>query len=367
MKLNCSRKDLVDAIGFVLPVTGIRSPQPLFQTIRFMAEGSQLRLTACNGETWAEKVILATVDTPGAVCVQGSLVQQLIASLPDGPVYLDSTDNQMTIRAGASDWKLMSFGADDFPSIPVIEASSKLALTHREISDAIDSVAYAASDEEIKPVLTGVLFRYDGSELVMVATDTKRLAVTKIVKEGIGSEIKAVVPERALRLVKALPAGEAEQIDLCFDANRISVEVGDSKIVSQLLEGTYPDWERVVPSQFTRSWTLDRGELIDNLRRIQILAKDSANRVRFGGKGEAIMISARSEDKGEAHEEIPAVMDNGEFDIAFNGKYVLEAVSALKGEVVVAEMTEPLRPALFRPSDESDGSRFCVIMPMALN
>lgn len=367
MKLNCTRKDLVDAIGFVSPVSGSRSPNPVFQSIRLQAEPGQLRVTACNGEVWAENVIQANVETPGELCVPGKVISDLVSRLPDGVVNLNLNEPNLEILAGASDWKLMTFGAAGFPSIPEVEASSQLTLSHTELVEAINAVAYAVAGDESRQVLTGVLMRYDGNELVLVATDTHRLAVTRLVKDGIGSSVKAVVPEKALRLIKNLPVSSDESVAIGLDESRLVVQVGTHKIVAQLLAGVFPDWERVVPQQFTRSWTLDRQELIENLRRVQILARDSANRVRFGGGSESVLITARSEEKGEAKEEVPAVMENGEIQIAFNGEYVLQAVDSLNGDSVVAQMTEPGRAAVFRPGTGDGPERFCVIMPMAWN
>ncbi len=367
MKLECSRKDLVDAILLVAPVASSRSPQPLFQTIRLEAADSGLRLTACDGEMWGDRVILASIEEPGSACVQARVLQDLITRLPDGQVTLErQAGGQIFVRAGASEWRLMAHNSDDFPPVPGLLASSELTLKMGELRESIDGVIFAVADDHSRPVLTGVLFNYDGQNLTLVATDTHRLAVLRITKSGIGSSVNAVVPEKALKAIKNLPIGDEEDVVLQFDETRMMVDAGTARVVTQLLSGTYPQWERVVPAEFTRTWKLDRQELMENLDRTLILARDSAFRVRFGGTGMQLVISSRSEEKGEAKEEIPAVMENGEIEIAFNGRYVMDALKAMKSDSVIAQMTEPSRPAVFKPIDELD-DRFCVIMPMALN
>ena len=134
---------------------------------------------------------------------------------------------------------------------------------------------------------------------------------------------------------------------------------------SQLLAGAYPNWERVVPSESTRTWSVEVDQLAEKVKRTMILARDNANRVKFKGNEDQILIAARSEEKGEAKEEVPMVASNGDVEIAFNGKYVQDALSQIKGPGVKIEMTESSRPAIFRPV-ESDNEYFCVIMPMAL-
>ncbi|MCC7102243.1 MAG: DNA polymerase III subunit beta, partial [Fimbriimonadaceae bacterium] len=365
VKFECSRKDLVDAINLVAPIASQRSPQQLFQTIRMEANVNGLRMTACDGEIWGDRTILATIDEPGTACVQAKILQELVARLPDGPISMErSPGGQIFVRAGASDWRLMALNTEDFPLPPTIAAASELRLPMNELREAIEGVIYAVASDNARAVLTGVLFNYDGEKLTLVATDTHRLAVLRLGKEGIGSTVNAVVPEKALRAIRNLPIADEEEVMLEFDETRLSVDAGSAKVVSQLLAGTYPAWERVVPAEFTRSWKLDRQEMIENLDRTLILARDSAHRVRFGGTGIQLVMSSRSEEKGEAKEEIPAVMENGEIEIAFNGKYVMDALKAMKSDSVVAQMTEPSRPAMFKPIEGDD--RFCVIMPMAL-
>ncbi len=365
MKLECSRKDLYDALSFVVPVSSARTALPILQTLRVTSEGASLTLLACDGEMWAERKLLATVSDPGAVCVQAKLMNDIVATLPEGTVSMELSGTALFVRQGASEWRLMALPAEEFPSIPEVNPTSEISLAMGELRDAVGGVSFAVADDTSRPVLTGVLFTYDGKILTLVATDTHRLAVMKMDREGIGSEVTAVVPEKALRAIRNLPMADPEEVKVRFDETRLGVDAGDSKVVAQLLAGTFPNWERVVPSEHTRTWILDRAELMDNVKRAMIMAKDNANRVRFSGRGEQVQITARSEEKGEAKEELAAVSKNGDIDIAFNGQYVMQALAALKCDGIRAEMTEPSRAAVFRPADDKDSS-FCVIMPMAL-
>lgn len=367
MKLVCSRKDLVDAIDFVVPVAAVRSPQPLFQSIRFEADGSNLTLLACDGEMWAQMTLMADVEEAGSVCVQGRVLKELIGALPDGPVNLTVEGGNMQVTAGSSDWKLMAFPSGDFPDMPEFTPSSAVELKVSELNSAIDSVSYAVATDNSRAVLTGVMFSYDGSHLQLVATDTHRLAVTRLSKPEMGEPINAIVPEKALRVMKGMGLDDNESIRIELDDTRLVVDAGNARLVSQLLTGSYPQWQRVVPEQFTRTWTMDRAELIDNLKRTLIIARDSSNRICFGGDNDHVTMTARSDEKGQAHEECAAVNDNGEIEIAFNGKYVLDAIQSFKGDSVVAQMTEPSRPAVFKPSDSEGQEHFCVIMPMSLS
>lgn len=365
MKATAPRKELAEALSIASSASSQRSSHPILQTVRLEAGDSGLTLTGCDGEMWASATAPANVEEPGAVCVPQKLLSDIVGALSDGQVEISLEGTVVMVRANQSEWKLLALPADEFPPMPTITEETRLSLPMGDFRSAVDAVAFAVSDDMSRPYLTGVLFQYDGTMLTLVATDTHRLAVNRIHRDGIGSQVTAIVPEKALKTIKQLPFSEDEAVAIQFDGTRLAVDAGSAKMVAQLLTGQYPNWERVVPSEFTRVWTVDRVELYENVKRAMILAKDNANRVRFAGHGDRVVISARSEDRGEAKEEVPAISKNGEVEIAFNGRYIMDALQAMPTEGVVAEMTEPSRPAVIRPSDGGD-DRFCVVMPMAL-
>ncbi|MCA0361267.1 MAG: DNA polymerase III subunit beta [Armatimonadetes bacterium] len=365
MKATVTRKDLSTALGIAAAASSVRTALPVLSSIRLEAKEGGLTLLGCDGEMWAQAVCAANVSDTGSVCVQQKLLSDIVNQLPEGEVAISLEGTQVYLRLGMSEWKLVAFPADEFPPIPAMEVSGSLNLKSNQLNRAISAVSYAVSDDSSRPVLNGVMCSYDGSVLTLVATDTHRMAVHKINQEGIGTSITAIVPEKALRIIKNLNLGDDDVVSLGFDEARLIVDIGEAKVVSQLLSGQYPNWERVVPSEYTRTWTMDRGELYDNVKRAMILARDNANRIRFRGDGDKVVISARSEDKGEAKEEVTIISKNGDVEIAFNGKYVMDALQALDGEGIRAEMTESSRPAVLRPTESTDET-FCVVMPMAI-
>lgn len=365
MKATLTRKDLGDALSVAAAASSVRTALPVLASIRLQTVDGGVSLLGCDGEMWAHATAAARVETTGAVCVNQKLLSDIVNNLPEGEVEVSLEGTQVFLRLGVSEWRLMAFPADEFPPIPAITPAANLTLPAGHLKKAIASVSYAVSDDTSRPVLTGVLFTYDGETLTLVATDTHRMAVTKIKQEGIGTAVTAIVPEKALRVIKNLTLADNDDLTIGFDDARLTVDIGSAQVVSQLLSGTYPNWERVVPGEYTRSWTMDKGELYENIKRAMILARDNANRIRFKGEGDKIVLSARSEDKGEAKEEVSIISKNGDVEIAFNGRYVMEALNALEAEGVRAEMTESSRPAILRPVEAEDET-FCVVMPMAI-
>jgi DNA polymerase-3 subunit beta len=365
MKVTVARNDLHEALALASSAVASRAAHPVLTSIRLDASQGALNLLGCDSEMWSSASLAASIEIEGSICVQHKLFSEIVSALEPGTVSLELTGTQVTLQSGQSEWKMLALPSEEFPTPPVVEPRSSLRLAYGELTKAIEGVIHACSSDANRAVLNGVLFQYDGETLTLVATDTHRLAVQRIHREGIGSVITAIVPQKALKAIKLLSLTGEDFITVTFDDTRLSVDVGHSQIISQLLTGSYPNWERVVPSEFTRSWMINREEFSSSVKRAMILAKDSAYRVRFRGAGDKVVISSRSEDKGEAKEEVQVVSRNGDMEIAFNGKYLEEALNSMSGEGVLAEMTEPSRPALIRSTDNGD-DHFCVVMPMAI-
>ncbi len=365
MKVDCPRKELYEAISTANAAASGRSPINILQNLKLEAHDGGLRILGCDGEMWVERHLACMVEEPGAICVQSRLISDLVSTLPDGDVLLQTSETQgMLLKQGASEYRMLTQEPSDFPEPPAYGGDGELTIKMSILKEAIDSVIFAVSSDSHRPILTGVLFQYDGATLTLAATDTHRLAVKKIHQEGIGSNLTAVVPERALRAIKNLPVSDDETITIKFGGGRLGVEIGGAKVVSQLLAGTYPNWERVVPAEFTRVWKLEADQLVERVKRVLILAKDNAFRVRMSGNGDQLLLSARSDEKGEAKEEVTMLPENGDIEIAFNGRFISDALGPIKGPGVRIETTESSRSAVFRATD--DDSYFCVIMPMAL-
>jgi DNA polymerase-3 subunit beta len=366
MKLACSRKEFADAVSAAAAAASARTTVTILQHLKVEVTDSRVTVLGCDGEMWVERSAPILVAEPGSACLQARLFTELVTKLSDGDIELRTLDGSGAMLVqGVSEYRLQTLDAEDFPVPPEVQGETELKIPAGDLRKAVDSVAFAVSSDSHRAVLTGVLFHFDGSVLTLVATDTHRLAVRKLLGLGEGKPFTAVVPEKALRAVKALPVSDDEVLTLRFSDSRMGVETAGSKVVTQLITGTYPNWERVVPGEHTRQWSVEVDQLAEKVRRAMILARDNANRVRFRGGDDQIVIAAKSEEKGEAKEEVMMLAENGNIEIAFNGAFVLDAIGQIKGPGVKVEMTENTRPAIFRPADD-DADYFCVIMPMAL-
>lgn len=364
MKVDCRRADLYDAVSLASVAATGRTPLTIMQNLRLDAAETHLRVLGCDGEMWVQRIIPCTVFEEGSLCLPSKLLSDIVASLPEGDVHLDVSDKGALLKEGNSEYRMMVLNAEDFPEPPETGSEATLSLPMRVFRDAVGSVSSAVATDSHRPVLTGVLFSYDGAGLTLVATDTHRLAHRRVAGEGFGNPVTAIVPEKALNAILRMPISDDQDVRLQFGGGRLGVEVDGAKMVCQLLSDTYPNWERVVPTEFTRTWTVEVDQMADKVKRTLIIARDSANRVRFAGKANEILISARSEERGEAKEELAMIGTGGDIEIAFNGKYVMDALEPIKATGARIELTESSRSAVFRSAE--DDQYFCVIMPMAL-
>ena len=226
----------------------------------------------------------------------------------------------------------------------------------------VGSVKFAVASHDWNVILTGIRMEFEGGVLRLVATDTHRLAVrTARIDSGAGEPTAAIVPLKAIQLVQKIPAGET--ITLQLGQHRAAFLGENAAVYTQLIEGQYPNYQRVIPQESTRQWTLMTQDFRNALRRAYLVARSNSNKVYLRTDGEKLVISARG-DVGEATERVDLVRVGDDLEIAFNARYLLDVMEVVKSVGVVMELTEALRPAVVKPAELDD--YLCVIMPMAL-
>lgn len=361
------RKEILDAAQLAgAPSQGRSHVLPAFQCMLLEASDGHIRLMGSDGEVWVERRISAEVEEPGSLAVTSKLFTELLNSLPEELVALyQPSGGSLKLTVSHSEYRVVGMPAEDFPFPTEITAEGSFRIPFGDFKLMVDSVEYAAADEnQGRPLLSGVFFKYDGERLTTVATDTHRLAVRTKNMPSAGDSMEYVLPRRAINVIKRLPSSDESELQIVFSKQQLTVETEGARIMSQLLEDSYPHYERVIPKEFTRKWQFDRDQFTSALKRATILAKESGFRGVFVSEGDKVLLKVRSEGIGEGTEEIDVVKEGEDIEIAFNLKYLLDAVSPVDEDGVVLEITESERPAVLRGSEEKE--YFCVIMPMAL-
>ena len=367
MKLTASRQSLLDALLVVSRAVSARAALQALSGILISTEGEGPRLRATDLELGLDVGVEGSAEAPGSVVLPGRLLVEVARSLPEGQVTLEyrESERDVEITAGSSSFHLRTLPAEDFPATPAPEGDA-LELPADALQATVARVARAASRDEARPVLTGVLVTVEGSELTMVATDSYRLAVKRTeLSSPVAEKIEANVPARALReLARLIEAAPEDPVKVWLLRNQALFGVGQASLSSRLIDGQFPNYRQLLPDSFEHEVKLPRTELLEVTRRVSQLAqRNAALRMAFAD-GE-LVVSAETPDLGDAREAMPAPFKGEALEIGFNPEFVRDGLESVDDDEVVVKLISPLRPGLLEPAASEDFSY--LVMPIRLN
>ncbi len=367
MKITTSRQALLDALLVVSRAVSARAALQALSGILFTTDDGGARLRATDMELGLEVGLDGEVEGGGSVVLPGRLLVEVARSLPEGSVTLAlrEAERDVEISAGSSRFHLRTLPADDFPRFPDAEGDP-VELPAAPLRDTINRVARAASRDEARPVLTGVLVTVEGSELTMVATDSYRLAVKRTqLESGVPERLEANVPARALReLARLAEVSGDDPLRVWLTRNQAIFRVGPVSLSSRLIDGQFPNHSQLLPESYEHEVKLPRGELLEVTRRVSQLAqRNAALRLSFSD-GE-LVVSAETPDLGDAREALPAPYEGELLEIGFNPEFVRDGLESIDSDEVLLKLISPLRPGLLEPADDDDFSY--LVMPIRLN
>jgi DNA polymerase-3 subunit beta len=367
LKALCGREALYEAVQTVARGVSGRSTQPVQNNILLESRADHLRLVATDLEFISlEALIPATKTEAGAITVPARLFAELAGNLPHVDVELAATEtNALELRCGAgSQSRLRGMAAEDFETLPPLVDPTSFTVDQALLKEVIAQTRFAASSDETRPTLTGALLSLQPNLVQMVATDTHRLALRRAPIDLADTQKReAIVSTRALAEVERILHTDAEMpARVAVSDNQIEFVVGTVTVGSRLIEGQFPDYQKVIPEGFERRLTVDSREFEAALRRALIVAREDANRVSLATENGNLRISAESQDVGDVVEVIKAELEGEEVAVAFNARYLLDVMAVTHAEQVHLELSGPLNPGTLRPSGAAD--YIYVLMPM---
>jgi DNA polymerase-3 subunit beta len=362
VKFRCDRDALSEALQTVQRGVSSRPGIPALTGVLIEAvEGSPLVLTTTDLEVSARLSVDVQVSEPGVVLVPARLLGDTVKSLSDAPVEFETDQSQARIRCAAYEGTLRLLPADDFPGLQE-PSGTRISVDAAPFADAALQVARAASRDDARPVLTGVLIEVSREGVVMVATDSYRLAVRDLVATADG-EAKAIVPERALTEAgRAATAEEKVPIEAFVDESQVAFRIGNLTLTSRLIEGEFPNYRQLLPDSQESRLTVSRQQLLDAVRRVGLMARDTTPvRMEFNALG--VRLSSSSPDLGQAVETVEARYEGEDLTVAFNPQYLADGLTAAHGESVRLDVRDGLKPGIVR--GESDDFTY-LVMPVRL-
>ncbi len=363
MKIACSRDELGQKLALVARAVSTRASVQILSGVLLRGEAGRLHLSATDMELSLRSSLEAQVDGEGSVVVPGRLLVDLVRLLPDNDVTLEhrAEEGVLHVASGTSKSSLHTYNAEDFPRLPDLDAVGTFTVDREALLDTISRVARAASRDESRPVLTGILVRFEGGKLVMAATDSYRMSVKETELRGAAPELEAIIPARALAELSRI-AQSGDSIELGVHENQVAFVAADVWLTTRRIDGQFPNYKQLIPETFEHEVVLPRGELLDVVRRVGVMVqRTSPIQLRFA-EGE-LTVLARTQDVGEAKESLPAPFSGEPLEIGFNAEFLREGVESVTSEDVRLRLISPLRPAVIEGGNDDPTY---LIMPIRL-
>jgi DNA polymerase-3 subunit beta len=367
LRLTCQPSTLGQALQTVSRAISTRTTLPILNNILMETTSEGLALTATNLEIGIRKVVAAEVAEEGSTTAPARLLTDFVGSLPDESLdmTLDAGTQTLSVRCGRFDTHIKCIEADEFPPGPRPEEGDRLTIPLDGLLRAIEQTQMAASTDEARPVLTGELLHIEGQKLVLVATDGHRLAERKLsASSGDELEARLSVPASAFAELPRAFRGESGDVEVLVSKarNQVFFRAGTSEVTSRLIDGQYPNYSQVIPNKSSTIVKIGTAELTQTVRAVSLFARDSANVIRIRAQSGSVVLSATTNEVGDSRAELEAQVDGPEIQIAFNARYVLDALAVMEADQVELKFDGPLSPGLMKHPASDD--YLYVIMPV---
>lgn len=361
MKLKVTQENLNKALSLVARVANTRGTLPILSNVLLKIEGNRLSVAATNLDIAISCQLGAQVQSEGSLTVPARLLQDFVNGLPSGVIELEQDDQRLKVTTDSYKSVINGVAADEFPVMPAIEGGTAWSISAPLLKRALQQVLIAASNDESRPVLTGVLFHTVDGMLYAAATDSYRLAEKRL--SEVPNEVRLLIPASALHDMQRIIADFEGDIQVVHDDQQVQFRAGDVELVARLIEGNYPDYRKLVPASFATTATLPRSELVNITKVSSLFARESAGSivVSVDEPSESIWIHAVASQLGENNATLK-VEATGSGSITLNSRYLLDALQAMDAKTVRIGFNGKLEAVMLTDS-ESDGYLH-IIMPL---
>jgi DNA polymerase III subunit beta len=368
MKFTITREKLHEGLGAVAASVPTKTTLPVLANILVEAGKDGLSLSGTDLDISVSTTIPASVDQEGATTLPARKLVEIVKELPNAAIrFTSSGEQRVQIECGRSKFKLLGLARDEFPAFPSVKFEGGWKVAARELQKLIGHVAFAASTEESRPILNGVLWELRPDRMRMVATNGHRLARMDVPASGQGGgQADLIIPPKALEQIRRLFGGD-EEIEIAKSDNHLGFRSTTTQIYTRLIEGPYPNYEQVIPRENDKSLTADKAALAAALRRMSIVASDQTHRIRMAFTNGACKLSVQTPDLGEAQEELSVAYEGDTLEIGFNAAYLLEILKYMPTDEVRMTFKAPERAATCEPVGWDDpASYMTLVMPLRL-
>ncbi|MDB5160726.1 MAG: Beta sliding clamp [Candidatus Saccharibacteria bacterium] len=359
MKLQVTQENLAKALSSVARIANSRNALPILSNVLLKTENNRLSIAATNLDIAITHFIGSKIEKNGAITVPARLMQDFISNLPDSVLDLELTENKLKINTDKYHSTINGIPAEDFPVMPAIKGDNLWNIDAKEFKKALSQVVLAASNDDARPVLTGVYFHAEGGNVIAAATDSYRLAERKVGKSK--EAINFLVPASAAAdLLRIISDGDKE-VAVTHDEQQVLFQVGDVTLVARLIEGNYPDYKKLIPSKFETTARLTRADFLNIAKVSSLFARESAGSITIKVEDKSVSINSIASQVGENTATADAEVTGGG-EVTLNSRYLVEALNAFSTEDIEFCFNGKLEPCILRSG--SDPSYLHLIMPL---
>jgi DNA polymerase-3 subunit beta len=349
MKLSATKEKLLEGLQQVQNVVSTRTTLPILSNVLLQAKEGAVHLTTTDLDVGVRGSFEANVDKVGATTLPARRLFTIIRELPSSEIAIEvDGKNAASIRSGQSFFKILGLPEEEFPPLPKFENAKVVTMRQKDLYDGLRKTAYAISTDETRYVLNGVLFSFKENKLTLVATDGRRLAMLDIELEFPRShEAEIIVPTKAVTELQRLLKDDGE-VKISVGSGQIAFDLNNTLLVSKLIEGNYPNYKQVIPSEAKERVTLERETFLNSLRRVSLLASDKSNSIKLNFSKNNIEITANTPEVGEARESLPVAYKGRDFSIAFNPEFLMAPLRNLTEDEVFFDLIDEMSPGVLK-------------------
>jgi DNA polymerase-3 subunit beta len=363
MKVVCTQENLAKALNIVSRTVTARATLPVLSNILLSVSDGRLKLTSTDLEIGVSTWIGGQVEDDGALTVPARLFSDFVVNNRDLKIELLSKDNTIHLKSDHFEANINGIEASEFPMIPEVSGQPLLKISSKKFVEAVKQVVIAPAADESRPVLAGVLFSFKDSLMKLVATDSYRLAEKKIELERTVQPVDIIVPSRSLNeVLRIIGSLAVEEIEISINENQVLFTVGDTQIVSRLIEGIFPNYEQIIPTTEQTTALVDVSEITGIVKMAALFAKESANNIKLDFSEKQLVAKSMSAQVGDNISQMSAEITGRGVEIAFNSKYILDFLSVVGEKNIKISVNDRLSPGVFRPGKSRD--YLYIIMPL---
>jgi DNA polymerase III subunit beta len=368
MKVNVDRNELLKKLSDIQNIVEKRNTMPALNNFLLQAGSAGCFITATDLETALKEPIEMNVLEEGKACIPAKKLFEIVREM-EGEIALESADNQwVKVKCGKSHFRLAGISPDEYPAWPSIAPSESITIEidTSMLHDAIEKTLYAAGESDTRYVLNGLLFHLKTDKILnVIGTDGHRLALSvKEISETLQEEMKLILSRKSVSELRRFIDGDPRQVTLNISKNHVLFTVGGIQFLTRLIEGTYPNYEQVLPVNNNKIVGVNRDAFSRALRIVSIMSKERSSAVKVDINPDVMIISTSNPDLGEAKDEAPINYSGESMSFAFNAKYLLDVLNVMESETVILRLNEPLSPTILMEEGKEDYK--CVVMPMRL-